>query len=162
MPPAAPVWQPPNWRNCFVTYSAADGQSADAHIRMWAEATECITDVCAQHWCCCTPHDWHLNSPFRTFTFQRSVTWKHNGVPATVKVVSQVPLGAGAWNLALYVFDLCYFLSVPYHIPFFFAFSVLFVVYFKSLLLSDAHCGINSRMNTERWIGKIRKEVAMV
>jgi uncharacterized membrane protein (UPF0182 family) len=35
-----------------------------------------------------------------------------------VKVASQVPLGAGNWNLALYVSDLYYFLSVPYTSPF--------------------------------------------
>jgi len=68
----------------------------------------------------------------------------------TVKVVSQVPLGAGGWNLALYVLDLFYFLSVPYHIAFFFALSVLFAVYFTRLFVSNEHCGINSRMNTER------------
>ena len=125
VPPVSPPWQPPNWRDCSVTYSAADGQSGDAYIHMWADATECITDVCAQHWCCWMPHGWHLNSPCCTFTFQRSVTWKHSGVPATVKVASQVPLGAASWNLALHVSDLYYFPSVLYTSPF----SLLFLYF---------------------------------
>lgn len=162
VPPAAPSWQPPNWQDFSVTYSAAGGQSGDADIRMWADVKECITDVCARHWCCWMPHGWHLNSPFRTFTFQSSATWKHSGVPVTVKVVSQVPLGAGGWNLALYVLNLFYFLSVSYHIPILFALSVLFAVCLTGLLLSNAQCDTNSRMNIERWIGRIWKEAATV
>jgi hypothetical protein len=102
---------------------------------MWADATECITDICVQHWCCWMQHGWHLNSPFRTFTFQRSVMWKHSGVPANVKVASQVPLGAGGWNLALYVFDLLYFFLFQTFPPF----SLLFL-YFLWFIVRGCCC----------------------